>query len=382
VINEQIPVFARCIKEDHINPDILYLGTEMGLYISLDGGSNWARFDNNMPQVAVHYLAIQKEADALVMATHGRGVIIIDDLKPLRAINENLLSKDLAFVNLDPAVITESVTFQEFPAVGEYLGDTPTTSARIVYYMNKRHTFGKMTMEIFDENGLKVADLAPGKSKGINEVLWNYTLPLPKTAKGKTFTFGGFAAPKVPAGKYTVKITKGKEEYTQDLVLKYDPNSIHSEEDRKIKDAKAMELYKMMESLADEVEKIDQLQKSSETISGSIKDKKMLKKLQLNEYIKEIEELRKVLVVTTGDNYVGAAEPQLREKIAGLYGEVLGYAGKPTNAQLKNLDMLQGKLKDASAKIKNLETKAETINQLLGKNKITGKISNGKVVGA
>ncbi len=137
---------------------------------------------------------------------------------------------------------------------------------------------------------------------------------MPKTAKGKTFTFGGFAAPKVPAGKYTVKITKGKEEYTQDLVLKYDPSSIHSEEDRKVKDEKAMELYRMMEFLADEVEKIDQLQSTSESIKGGLKDKKMLKKLQLNEYIKEIEDLRKVLVVTTGDNYVGAAEPQLREK--------------------------------------------------------------------
>ncbi len=382
VINEQVPVFARCIKEDHLNPDILYLGTEMGLYISLDGGNNWARFDNDMPQVAVHYLTIQKDADALVMATHGRGVIIIDDLKPLRAINDSLLSKDLEFITLDPAVINENVTFQEFPAVGEYLGNTPTTSARIVYYMNKRHTFGKMTMEVFDENGLKVADLAPSKSKGINEVLWNYTLPLPKTAKGKTFTFGGFTAPKVPAGKYTVKITKGKEEYTQDLVLKYDPSSIHSVEDRKVKDEKAMELYRMMEFLADEVDKIDQLQSTSESIKGGLKDKKMLKKLQLNEYIKEIEDLRKVLVVTTGDNYVGSAEPQLREKIANLYGQVLSYAGKPTNAQLKNLDLLQGKLNEAKTKIKNLEAKAETINQLLEKNKIVGKISNGKVIGA
>ena len=110
--------------------------------------------------------------------------------------------------------------------------------------------------------------------------------------------------------------------------------------------------------------------------------KKMLKKLQLNEYVKEIEDLRKILVVTTGDNYVGAAEPQLREKIANLYGQVLSYAGKPTNAQLKNLDLLQGKLNEAKTKIKNLEAKAETINQLLEKNKIVGKISNGKVIGA
>lgn len=381
VVNDQIPVFVRCIKEDHINPDILYLGTEMGLYISLDGGNNWARFDNNMPQVAVHYLAIQKEADALVMATHGRGIIIIDDLKPLRAINEELLKKELAFVTLDPSVMSESVTFQDFPPVGEFTGETPTTSARIVYYMNKRHTFGKMTMEVFDENGLRVAELVPGKGKGINEVLWNYTLPLPKTAKGKTFTFGGFAAPKVPAGKYTVKITKGKEEFTHDLILKYDPNSIHSEEDRRIKDEKSMELYRMMETLADEVEKVDQMQSSTEAVVSSVKDKKMLKKLELSGYVSEIESIKNALVITTGDNYVGAAEPQLREKIANLYGEVVGYAGKPTNAQIKNLDMLKGKLNDAIEKIKSLEAKAKVINEKLAKNKISAKIETSKPIG-
>ncbi|MBK8348784.1 MAG: hypothetical protein IPL08_14650 [Saprospiraceae bacterium] len=374
IVYDQIPTYARCIKEDPKNPNLLYLGTEFGLYVTVDAGQNWAKFENNMPPVAVHYLAIHAESNALVMATHGRGIIIIDDLTPLRAITEAALTKELDFIKVAPTVMNESTSFQSFPAVGEFVGDNPTTSARIVYFMNKRHTFGKMTMEVYDSEGKKVADLVPGKSKGINEVLWNYTLPLPKTAKGKTFTFGGFGAPTVPAGKYTVKINKGSNEYTQEIELKYDQNSIHSEADRKLKDEKSMQLYGMMESLAYEVEKIDLLQKTAEDIKPLLNDKKLAKQLNIESYVKEIEALRSTLVVTKGDNYVGAADPQLREKIANLYGEVIGYAGKPSNAQLSNLNLLTTRLNEAKGKINAVIQKAEVLNNILDKAKIEKRI--------
>lgn len=376
IVNGQIPIYAKCIKEDLKNPNLLYLGTEFGLYVSVDGGQNWAKFENNMPPVAVHYLALQAEANALVMATHGRGIIIIDDVTPLRAITEEALTTELKFIDVEATTINESTSFQSFPAVGEYVGENPTSSARIVYFMNKRHTFGKMTMEVFDSEGKKVADLVPGKSKGINEVLWNYTLPLPKTAKGKTFTFGGFAAPTVPAGKYTIKINKGNSEYTQEIELKYDKNSIHTEEERKIKDEKSLELYKMMETLAYEVEKIDLLQKTAEDLKPLLKDKKLAKKLNIEDYIKSIEALRSTLVVTKGDNYVGAADPQLREKIATLYGEVVGYAGKPSNAQLSNLDMLKNRLQNSTLKVDEIIKKADLINKQLEKAKIEQRIKS------
>ena len=370
VVNDQIPVFARSIKEDLKNPNLWYLGTESGLYVTVDAGQNWAKFENNMPAVAIHYMALHPEENALIMATHGRGVIIIDDVTPLRKITEEAMEKELDFITVKPTVINESSSFQSFPAVGEYVGDNPTTSARIVYFMNKRHTFGKMTMEVFDENGYKVADLIPGKSKGINEVQWNYTLKPPKTAKGKTFTFGGFAAPTVPAGKYTVKINKGNKEFTQEIELKYDESSIHSLEDRKLKDEKGMELYNMMESLAYEVDKLDMLQKTAEEILPLLKDKKLAKQLDLQAYIKEIEALRSNLVITTGDNYVGAAEPQLREKIASLYGEVVGYAGKPSGAQMANLNLLKTRLTEAGAKVKTVVQKSDALNKQLLKAKI------------
>ena len=382
VVNSQIPIFARCIKEDPKNKNLLYLGTEFGLYVTVDGGQNWAKFENNMPPVAVHYLAIQQTENALVMATHGRGIIIIDDVTPLRAITEEALEKELDFITVKPATINESASFQNFPNVGEYVGDNPTSAARIVYFMNKRHTFGKMTMEIFDNEGKKVADLVPGKSKGINEVLWNYVLPPPKTAKGKTFTFGAFSGLTVPAGKYNVKITKGNKEFNQEIEIKYDENSIHSEADRKLKDEKGMELYQMNEVLAFEVDRLDMLQKTAEELKPLIKDKKLSKQLNLDGYIKEIEALRSTLVVTKGDNYVGAAEPELREKIAALYGEVAGYAGKPSGAQLANLSLLSKKLNEAKTKVEMSVKKSEDLNKVLEKAKIPKKIMAREVAGA
>lgn len=374
VVNDQVPVFARSIKEDPENPDLLYLGTEFGLYISIDGGANWVKFENNMPAVAIHYMTIHKATSSLVLATHGRGIIIIDDLKPLRAIGKKILEEELAFVEMKPTVMNESTMFQSFPSVGEYVGENPPSEARIVYFMNKRHTFGKMTMEIFDEHGVKVADLAPGKSKGLNEVLWNYTLKPPKTAKGKTFTFGGLAAPTVPAGKYTVKITKGNKEYTSQLELKYDQESIHSAEDRKIHDDISMELYHMMEDLAAEVDKVDLMQKTTEDIMPDIRDKKLSKKLGLSDLVSQLNGLREELVVTKGDNYVGTAEPRIREKLANLYSEVVGYAGKPTGAQIENLSLMKSKISDAKTKIENIRKKSEGINTLLEKAGISKKI--------
>jgi hypothetical protein len=135
-----------------------------------------------------------------------------------------------------------------------------------------------------------------------------------------------------------------------------------------------MELYSMMEALAYEVDKLDLLQKTAEEILPLLKDKKLAKQLNLAGYIKEIEDLRSVLVVTKGDNYVGASEPQLREKIATLYGEVIGYAGKPSNAQLANLRLLTSRLQDAKVKVNNVVQKSDELNNKLSKAKIDKKI--------
>ena len=79
---DEVEGFCRSIQEDFVNPDLLYLGTELGLFITINGGQSWSHFTNNMPPVAVHHVTLHPRDHALVMGTHGRGVIVIDDVTP------------------------------------------------------------------------------------------------------------------------------------------------------------------------------------------------------------------------------------------------------------------------------------------------------------
>ena len=77
--------YAHVIKEDPLEPQLLFLGTEFGLWISVDGGAHWAQFKGgDIPPVAVRDLAVQPRDNDLVLATHGRGIWIVDDITPLR----------------------------------------------------------------------------------------------------------------------------------------------------------------------------------------------------------------------------------------------------------------------------------------------------------
>ncbi len=340
----QIASFARCIRQDHVNPSVLYLGTEAGLYITVDGGINWVRFENNLPPVAIHYLSIQKQADALVLATHGRGIVIIDKLAPVRSITQDLLAQELAFIPAPPTVIYEKSGFGSYSSPGEYVGQNPSSAAMITYFLNKRHTLGKMTLEVLDSLGKKVADLPPGKAKGLNVVDWNYSRKAPKIAKAKTFAMSAFSTTDLPAGTYTVKITKGSKEFTHPIVLAYDPASIHSAADRKSKQEIINQLYDMSEHLAWEVDRLDSLESGLKRMEKTIADQKIRRKIAVESRLDKVYNLRKKMVVTTGDNYVGTAEPELREKISSLYGVTASYAGKPSQAQLANLRELQTQL--------------------------------------
>ena len=363
IATEDIQGFARCIQEDFVNPGLLYLGTEFGLYITVDGGRNWSKFTNNMPSVAVHHLTLHPRDHALVMATHGRGIIIIDDVAPLRQLTPEIAAKEVHFFAHPPAIIKETSSLGGASAFGEFVGENPTSAAQIVYYLKKRHTFGKMTMEVFDGSGEKVADLPPGKAKGINQVSWNYRYKMPKIAAAKTFTFGGFTTPTVPPGEYTVRLTKGKDVYETTLTLVPDPESIHTGADREAQHEAAMKLYRMNESMAYLIDQADKMIEGAGMARSKGLSKKALK--LLDPFTADLQTMKEELVVTTGDNYVGQAEPKLREKIAALYGEVAGYAGRPSNAQLQNLKLLSSQLEAAQGKMDGLLARLAALNAAL-----------------
>jgi hypothetical protein len=273
------------------------------------------------------------------------------------------LEQEVHFFESPPVVIKEQPSFGGSASYGEFVGSNPSSAAQLTYFMKKRHIFGKMTMEVLNEDGEQVASLTPGKAKGINIVEWNYRLRRPKIAKAKTLSFGGFSTPTVPPGEYTVRLTKGKETYEQQIKLVPDPNSVHSAEERALQHETVMKLYDMNEELAYQVDRIEQLKTGLAQIETSNLPKKLQGRLKAFE--EQLEATRKTLVVTTGDNYVASAEPQLREKIAELYSEVAGYLGKPSNAQLEALALRQRELEEAIAGIDELMRQLPKINKQL-----------------
>lgn len=352
IITDDVKGFVRNIQEDYVNPDLLFLGTEFGLYITVDGGKHWSKFTNNMPSVAVHFIDLHKKTNDLVMGTHGRGVIIIDDISPLREINQENLNKNLHFFTSSPTVIHEEGSFGgSFGTETQFVGANPSRAAQIKYYLKKRHTFGKMTMEIQDMNGKVISTLEPGKAKGINIVNWNYRLKQPKVAKGKTFSFGGFTTPTAEAGTYKVVITKGKDTYEQNVELVYDLKSKLTEQDRKQKHQTTMKMYDMTQELAYMVYELDAILEKAETT----KNKKLASSLN---------KLKESLVITTGDNYVGAAEPQLREKMADLYAKIAGSYDKPSDTELESLATIEKRFDTAKKEYEKIKKKVKFLDQL------------------
>ncbi|WP_100804420.1 hypothetical protein [Ulvibacter sp. MAR_2010_11] len=361
--------FVRNIQEDYVNEDLLFLGTELGLYVSIDGGKNWSHFTNNMPPVAVHFIELHKKTNDLVMGTHGRGVIIIDDISPLRELNAKVLSEDLHFFSSKPFTMIEDSGFSGgFGAETQFVGANKNNSARIIYYLKKRHTFGKMDMEVQDMQGNKIVSLAPGKSKGINVVTWNFNTLPPKMAEAKTLSFGGFTAPRVPAGNYKIVLTKGKDTYEHTIELAYDENSLGTLAERKEQEALTKSLYTMTEDLAYMVHEITETQKKAqEVIANNPKGKKDAQKL-----VDALEALRRDLVITTGDNYVASAEPELRERMGELYSNVATSYDRVSGAFKQNFELISDEFETAKKRYQTIMDKeGKKFMSFLEKNEIS-----------
>ena len=102
---ETIEGYAHVIREDLKSENLLFLGTERGFYISVDGGVSWKRFENKMPKNGVRAVVVHQREDAVILGTHGSGIYIIDDITPLRQITKDVVKSKLHFFNTKPTLL-------------------------------------------------------------------------------------------------------------------------------------------------------------------------------------------------------------------------------------------------------------------------------------
>ena len=176
---------TRVIRQDLRNPDLLFAGTEFGLFISIDDGESWSRFMNGMPTVPIYDLVIHPRDNDLIAGTHGRSIFILDDITPLQQLTRDVRQMDAYLFEQKPATMWENVSRGGQRGHAWYAGENPATieltsslararfrnSAQISLYVRSAE-LGPVTLEISDGRGnRRVVELEPGA--GIRRWMWD-----------------------------------------------------------------------------------------------------------------------------------------------------------------------------------------------------------------
>lgn len=360
--SDEFTGFAHKIQEDPVNANLLFLGTEMGLFASVNRGENWFRMKNNIPWYApVRDIQIQEANHSLVLGTHGRGVIVIDDIRPMRTITPEIAKQPVVLLNKAPIVLTMGKYAGSFPgSAGEWNAGNPPVITPISYYLSDRAR--SIQMEVYDSTGALVQKLTPSNRKGYNKVIWNQRMLPPRVAKGGTqVEQAAFFAPQVLPGTYTLKVTVNGTLYTEAITLIHDAaNPSFSLADRALQYKTAMQLYRMNEQLATLVDSILTIQEKLKRRADSTVSKK--EKTQMMASWNQFETLRLTLVPPV---MKGTGEfVRLRSEISQLYAAVASQETAPGNLQLQRVQVLVEKLENAKQSQQQLCNKHASVLRL------------------
>ena len=339
--------YAHVVKQDLVNPNLLFVGTESGLFVSLDNGRQWAQYKGgDLPSVAVRDLAIHPRDNDLVIATHGRGIWIIDDISPLRALTSEILTKDAAFVGATVAVQKLNANGGWSNGDAAFVGDNPPDEAVITYYQKKRHLFGDLKIEVYDQENNLVGTIPSSKQRGLNRVTWSMRMKPPTVPTAASLAGGATIGPRLLPGVYTVKMTKNNQAYTTNLEVKLDPRANFTVAERRQEFDLAMRLYKMLGEMSFTTEKLNNARLALDERAAKLPDNDALKS-KLQSESARLNEIRKKIVATTEGGAI-TGEERLRENLADLYGGVVNYEGRPSNTQIQRADALARSLTDVT----------------------------------
>ena len=356
ITTDAITGYAHVVRQDPVNSDLLFLGTEFGLFITLDRGLHWARFAEEFPPVSVRDMVIQERESSLVMGTHGRGIQIIDDIGPLRQVTTENLAADVALLDSRPAVLRTPQWKQHSPGDTHFRAGNPSSSARIVYFLKKRHMFGEMKLEIFTPEGELLKVLPGSKRKGLNFVRWSPRLKPPKVAPSPTLdpsiSFAAAFGPTAPEGTYTYRLTKGKVVYEGTVDVGYDEDFPHGVKERALQQKTVGDVYELLGRLAYVADASSGLRKDARARAGNMEEGDELGS-QLLTFADEVEEFHSGFMVS-GEIQGISGQRRTWEKMLRLYGNVSGYGGRPTQSQLDRLEVFHGEIGTAEKDLREL----------------------------
>jgi photosystem II stability/assembly factor-like uncharacterized protein len=320
LVSNEFTGFAHIVREDLQNENLLFVGTETGLFISLDAGKTFMRSKyQGMPWYnLVRDLKIHPKTGDLVIASHGRGIYVIDDLQPLRDLAKNDIEKDHLFFK--PADFPYDFAPQ-LPSTGSNIAGWTEAGKALLpsfnYYL-KQKSNDIVKFEIYDATGKKIKDLNGSNNKGLNKVYWPLTSNPPKVAKGGFIAqsmvfYSGVYGPKVPTGKYKVVMKVDGKSYDQIInILPNDAKGFSAANVARLYN-QSTRMFQLHENLAVLVDSLDKTLVGWQKIANPSADQ-VKKTAKLDSMRHEILELKRQTIFYD--------ELKYRRKVSDLYMEI------------------------------------------------------------
>ncbi len=306
------------VREDLRNPNILYLGTEFGLFVTTDGGTKWWSLRNNMPNVPINDLVIQTRENDLVLGTHGRGIWILDQINAIQEFNADVQKAAAHLFTINPATMTRMASIRAHTGDMYYRGENPPYGAIIDLWVKDSVARGT-NVTIHDGAGGQVAtvpvDAGPGS--GIRRVAWNLRVPaLRAAAAGADDDEGGggglpgrFVAP----GTYVARIAIGGQRSEQRFEVREDTRLT-------LTDAQRVAWHGAVDDVA-------QLYRAANAMADTTR-----REQQRLSALPEAERRRLAARVTEVSD-IALTASELTQRVSTLYGNIVRVSEQPTADQ-------------------------------------------------
>ena len=301
---------VRTIREDVKNPNLLFAATEIGLFFTPNGGTNWIELKNNMPTLPFNDLVIHPRDNDLVLASHGRGIWILDKINALQELTPQVIASPSHLFTVAPSYQIRQTNLKAHTGDMWFRGENPANGALIDYWIGAPGT--APTITVHTASGQLVNTLRGTGNRGVNRVVWNLReadLPIRggfSEEDGDAPRGGGMPGPLVAPGTYIVRLVAGNQKHEQRVEVREDPRiDITPAERRQWTDA-----LQQAAALAREFSPVnDRIQKLPGTGADVVDLKRQSR--------------------------------ELLSRIAGLYGAIGRWTGAPTKDQITRLAYYQ-----------------------------------------
>ena len=362
ITNDDKIGFCYALEQDPEAPNLLFLGTEFGLYVSIDAGKNWSKWKAGFPTVPTMDLVIHPRDHDLAIATFGRALYVLDDIRPLRALAKEgvkILDATLKVFPAPPAIqaiYRQPQGKHDFQTDNLFMGENRPQGAMISFAFTPKDKDKKtdsVKVEVFDANRALIRTFKTGAKAGINRLVWKLDQKRPRfpsQPKPKADAPEGGGMDILP-GTYTVKISYNEAKDSTTVLVKADPRSPITDAERKARYDLMQQAMKPVAVVTQAADRLREARDKVDLVNKQLAEREDEKAKAVKKSGKEAQDKIKKLLNTLLPDPDVQGIVRSPKVIQGILGNALGYLqaaeGMPTSTEQNALKNMEASVKAA-----------------------------------